>query len=197
MNEYPTYGRLAGPVVMIGFGSIGRGALPLILRHFDVEPADIVVVAPDTDNDGLLDQLGVRKLTAAVTADNYRDLLTPLLRSDQGQPFCVNLSVDTSSVAILSLCRQLDALYVDTVIEPWPGFYDDPAAPLEARTNYALTPDPPGRAGRPPCMGRRRCRPAGPTPAWCPGSSSRRCSTSPSRSDSTIRSQPAGPSGRS
>jgi homospermidine synthase len=154
MNEYPTYGRLAGPVVMIGFGSIGRGALPLILRHFDVEPADIVVVAPDTANDALLDQIGVRKLTAAVTADNYRDLLTPLLRSDQGQPFCVNLSVDTSSVAILALCRQLDALYVDTVIEPWAGFYDDPAAPLEARTNYAL---------RESLLAERAAHPHGPT----------------------------------
>ena len=154
MNEYQTYGRLAGPVVMIGFGSIGRGALPLILRHFDVEPAGIVVVAPDTDNDGLLDQLGVRKLTAAVTADNYRALLTPLLDGDQGQPFCVNLSVDTSSVAILSLCRELDALYVDTVIEPWPGFYDDPAAPLQARTNYAL---------RQTLLAERAAHPDGPT----------------------------------
>ena len=32
-----TYGRL-DDVVMIGFGSIGRGTLPLILRHFDVDP---------------------------------------------------------------------------------------------------------------------------------------------------------------
>src|ERR1700735_3182298 len=93
-NGYPTYGRLDGPVVMIGFGSIGRGALPLILRHFDVDPADIVVVAPDTDNDVLLAQLGVRKLTTAVTEDDYRGLLTPLLACDQGQPFCVNLSVE-------------------------------------------------------------------------------------------------------
>ena len=103
MSGYPTYGCLAGPVVMIGFGSIGRGALSLILRHFDVEPADIVVAAPDTENDGLLDQFGVRKLTAEVTAHNYRALLAPLLRSHQGQPFCVNLSVGTSPVAILSL----------------------------------------------------------------------------------------------
>ena len=154
MNDHPTYGHLAGPVIMIGFGSIGRGALPLVLRHFDVEPADIVVVAPDTGNDSLLDQIGIRKLTTAVTANNYRALLTPLLRSDRGRAFCVNLSVDTSSVAILSLCRQLDALYVDTVIEPWRGFYDDPAAPLEARTNYAL---------RETLLAERAAHPHGPT----------------------------------
>ena len=155
-DRYPRYGHLAGPVVMIGFGSIGRGTLPLILRHFDVDPADIVVVAPDTGNDGLLGQLGIRKVTAPITAGNYRELLTPLLRArgGQDQAFCVNLSVDTSSVAILALCRQLDALYVDTVIEPWPGFYDDPAAPLAARTNYAL---------RQTLLAERAASPGGPT----------------------------------
>src|SRR3984957_5453491 len=154
MSGHPTYGRLAGPVVIIGFGSIGRGPLPLSLRHFDVESAKIGVVGPDTGHDELLDQLGVRKITAAVTADNYRALLTPLLHRDHGQPFCVNLSVDTSSVAILSLCRQLDALYVDTVIEPWPGFYDNPAVPLGARTNYAL---------RETLLAERAAHPDGPT----------------------------------
>ena len=151
---YPTFGRLDGPVVMIGFGSIGRGTLPLILRHFDVDPLDIVVVAPDTDNDWLLAQLGVRKVTAPITADNYRELLTPLLASGRRRPFCVNLSVDTSSVAILGLCRRLGALYVDTVIEPWPGFYHDSSAPLAARTNYAL---------RQTLLADRAANPGGPT----------------------------------
>ena len=27
-----------GRIVMIGFGSIGQGVLPLILRHIDIEP---------------------------------------------------------------------------------------------------------------------------------------------------------------
>ena len=155
-DRYPRYGQLAGPVVMIGFGSIGRGTLPLILRHLDVDPADIVVVAPDTGNDGLLSQLGIRKVTAPITAGNYRELLSPLLRAGggRGQAFCVNLSVDTSSVAILALCRQLGALYVDTVIEPWPGFYDDAAAPLAARTNYAL---------RQTLLAERAASPGGPT----------------------------------
>jgi homospermidine synthase len=33
-KSYPKYGRIDGPVVMIGYGSIGRGTLPLIERHF-------------------------------------------------------------------------------------------------------------------------------------------------------------------
>ena len=138
MNDYPTYGRLDGPVVMIGFGSIGRGTLPLILRHFEVDPADITVVAPDDENGLILADYGVVKMTRAITQHNYREVLTPLLTAGPGRAFCVNLSVDTSSVAIMALAREIGALYVDTVIEPWSGFYDDPSAPLSQRTNYAL-----------------------------------------------------------
>ena len=69
----------------------------------------------------------LRFLETAVTADNYRELLTPLLTAGEGQGFCVNLSVDTSSVDIMRLCRELDVLYIDTVVEPWPGFYYDPS----------------------------------------------------------------------
>ena len=31
-ENWPVYGEITGPVVMIGFGSIGRGTLPLIER---------------------------------------------------------------------------------------------------------------------------------------------------------------------
>jgi homospermidine synthase len=154
MSDYPNYGPLDGPVIMIGFGSIGRGTLPLILRHFDVKPEQITVVAPDDANAAILAKYGVQKLTSLLTADNYRAVLTPLLTTRAGQAFCVNLSVDTSSVAIMALARELGALYVDTVIEPWPGFYDDPSAPLAQRTNYAL---------RQSLLAERRRRPGGPT----------------------------------
>ena len=154
MSDYPNYGSLDGPVIMIGFGSIGRGTLPLILRHFDVKPEQITVVAPDDANAAILAKYGVQKLTSLLTADNYRAVLTPLLTTRVGRAFCVNLSVDTSSVAIMALARELGALYVDTVIEPWPGFYDDSAAPLAQRTNYAL---------RQSLLAERRRRPGGPT----------------------------------
>src|SRR5690349_22872496 len=56
---------------------------------------------------------------------SYRELLKPLLTEGGGQGFCVNLSVDTSSVDLMEFCREIGALYVDTVVEPWLGFYFD------------------------------------------------------------------------
>jgi homospermidine synthase len=34
MADQTVHARIDGPIVMIGFGSIGRGMLPLIERHF-------------------------------------------------------------------------------------------------------------------------------------------------------------------
>jgi homospermidine synthase len=72
---------------------------------------------------------------APVTRDNYRDLLLPLLRPGD---FLLNLSVDVSSVALIALCQELGALYLDTCIEPWVGGYTDPSLTPSQRSNYAL-----------------------------------------------------------
>ena len=152
--SWPVHGRISGPIVMIGFGSIGRGTLPLIERHFEFDKSRFTVIDPvDTDRK-LLDERGVAFRQEALTKDNYREILTPLLTQGGGQGFCVNLSVDTSSVDIMELCRELGALYIDTVVEPWLGFYFDQSAGPEARTNYAL------REG---LLAAKRKRPGGPT----------------------------------
>ena len=38
----------------------------------------------------------------------------------------------------MRLAREAGALYIDTVIEPWPGFYYNSKLGNETRTNYAL-----------------------------------------------------------
>jgi homospermidine synthase len=136
--SWPVYGEITGPIVMIGFGSIGRGTLPLIERHFKFDKSRMVVIDPRDDDRKLLDDRGITFVQEAVTKKNYKKLLTPLLTAGSGQGFCVNLSVDTSSLELLKLCRKLKVLYIDTVVEPWPGFYFDAKADNSTRTNYAL-----------------------------------------------------------
>ena len=125
MSDWPIHGRISGPVVMIGFGSIGRGTLPLLERHFEFDKSRLSVIDPDPLNKWILDERGIPLIQQHVTKENYVELLTPLLTKGEGQGFCVNLSVDTSSVAIMELCRSLGVLYIDTVNEPWLGFYFD------------------------------------------------------------------------
>ena len=47
MTNWPVHAAWNGPIVMIGFGSIGRGTLPLILRHIKCDPKLITVIDPD------------------------------------------------------------------------------------------------------------------------------------------------------
>ena len=162
MAQWPVYGEISGPIVMIGFGSIGRGVLPLIERHFAFDKSRLVIIDPhplDADRK-IIEERGLRFIEKAVTRDNYVELLKPLLTQGEGQGFCVNLSVDTSSLDIMELCRDLGALYIDTVVEPWLGFYFDKNAGPEARSNYAL---------RETVLAAKRRRPGGTTAVSCCG----------------------------
>ncbi len=161
--------RITGPVVIVGFGSIGRGTLPLLDRHVDFDRSRCTVIDPSDVDRSILGEYGVRYLSERVTQDNYASLLTTLLTEGEGQGFCINLSVDTSSLDIMRLCRELGVLYLDTVIEPWPGFYFDTETDNAERTNQALreTVMQERRASREAPL---RCRVVAPIPGWCRGS---------------------------
>ncbi|HUH49836.1 MAG TPA: homospermidine synthase [Mycoplana sp.] len=139
-TTYPAYGEITGPIVMIGFGSIGRGTLPLIERHFKYDKNRLIVIEPrkDAADDELYARHGVRHVAEFVTKENYKELLKPLISEGGGQAFVVNVSVDTGSVDLMKFCRKHDTLYIDTVIEPWLGFYFDKNMKNADRTNYAL-----------------------------------------------------------
>ena len=160
MPNWPVHGRIEGAIVMIGFGSIGRGTLPLIERHFEFDKRHFVVIDPDDSDRALLDERGIKFFHTAVTRENYRELLGRLLTAGDGQGFCVNLSVDTSSLDIMRFCREIGALYIDTFIEPWPGFYFDKSLAPAARSNYAL---------RETVIAERRAHPGGSTAISCCG----------------------------
>ncbi len=127
-----------GPIVMIGFGSIGRGTLPLLLRHLQLDRKKFVVIDPDDTNKQLVDKEGLSFVKLAITRENYVDTLKPLLTQGPGPGLIVNLSVDTSSVDLMKMSMDLGCLYIDTVVEPWPGFYDNPKLNPSQRSNYAL-----------------------------------------------------------
>ncbi len=124
-----------GRLVMLGFGSIGQGVLPLILRHIDIPRDRITIVSGDTRGQDVAAENGISFTVMPVTRGNLREVLTPLVGAGD---FLLNLSVDVSSVALITFCQQQGALYLDTCIEPWAGGYTDPALTPSQRSNYAL-----------------------------------------------------------
>ena len=136
--NWPVHAAWNGPIVMIGFGSIGKGTLPLILRHIKCSPSQITVIDPDASRSQLAEKQGTKFLKVGLTPKNFRKVLKPLLTKGPGRALIVNLSVDVGSVDMMRIARETDCLYVDTVIEPWPGFYYNAKVDNRARTNYML-----------------------------------------------------------
>jgi homospermidine synthase len=135
MTQPAVYARIDGPLVLVGFGSIGKGVLPLILRHIAVARDRMVIIDPDDTGRGIAEFAGIEFMNLALQPENLRAVLSPLL---QAGGFLVNLSVGVSSVALIELCREHGALYLDTCIEPPPGGYTDPGRSLSQRSNYAM-----------------------------------------------------------
>ncbi len=135
MSSHKVYVDFPGRITILGFGSIGQGVLPLILRHIGISPDRITIVAADDNGQDKAAQHGIRFIKERLTRENYRRVLNPLVgRGD----FLLNVSVDVASVALIKLCWEKGAMYLDTCIEPWPGGYTDPTLPAARRTNYAL-----------------------------------------------------------
>jgi len=124
-----------GRLVIVGFGSIGQGVLPLLMRHIEIDPTQITIVTAEPRGREVAAEYGVAFDQTALTRDNYRATLDTRLGHGD---FLLNLSVEVSSTALIELCQKKGALYLDTCIEPWPGGYTDPNLPPSARSNYAL-----------------------------------------------------------
>jgi len=135
MTNHTVHVDFPGRILFIGFGSIGQGVLPLILRHIGISPERVTIVTAADRGSEEAKQYGVKFIKERLTRENYRRVLNPLLgRGD----FLINVSVEVSSVALVKLCWEKGAMYLDTCIEPWPGGYTDPTLPAAKRTNYAL-----------------------------------------------------------
>jgi homospermidine synthase len=135
VSKHEVHVNFAGRIVFVGFGSIGQGVLPLILRHIGISADRIAIVTAEDQGRAEAEQFAVKFVKTALTQDNYVRVLEPLLSVGD---FLLNLSVDVSSIALVELARERGALYLDTCIEPWAGVYVDSSLPVETRSNYVM-----------------------------------------------------------
>lgn len=122
-------------MLMIGFGSIGEGVLPLLLRHIDIRHSQITIITADERGQKEAAAYGIEFIVCPLTKNNYREVLAPRLGTGD---FIVNVSVDVSTTDLIELCQEKGAFYIDTCIEPWPGGYTDPNLHPSDRSNYGL-----------------------------------------------------------
>lgn len=124
-----------GKLVMLGFGSIGQGVLPLILRHIGMDRKNITIVTGDETGKAIAKKEGITFVVEPLNPQNYHKVLQPLLPAGS---FLLNLSVDVSTVHLIRFCQEQGVLYLDACIEPWMGGYEDPTLTMTQRSNYGL-----------------------------------------------------------
>ena len=93
----------AGRLVMVGFGSIGQGVLPLLLRHVRMTPSQITIVTAEERGRAEAEAMGVAFVVEPLARENYARVLEPLLGAGD---FLLNVSVEVSSLALIELCQR-------------------------------------------------------------------------------------------
>ena len=106
-SDHKIHANFHQKLVIIGFGSIGQGVLPLILRHIGIDRKDISIVTGDNRGRGIAEKEGIAFHAVPLNPQNYHKVLEPLL-GEKG--FLLNLSVDVSSVSLIKFCQDRGTL---------------------------------------------------------------------------------------
>lgn len=134
MNESLTALARGRHFYLIGFGSVAQTLLPLLVQTLELTRGQVTIIAPETIPSGAATDFGRHKCMA-LTQDNFRACLAPLLHAGD---VVLNLATDVNSCALIELTQSVDALYLDTGIEPWGNWYANADRSPDQRTNYVL-----------------------------------------------------------
>jgi homospermidine synthase len=125
----------SGNFILLGFGSVASSLIPLLFKHFNLNPAKVTIISGDGRNEKIAKEFGLKINIAPLNFENYKEIINKFVKKGD---FLINLSVDVSSLELIKLCAKIEALYLDTCIEPWQGFYTNENLSLEARSNFSL-----------------------------------------------------------
>ncbi len=122
-------------IIMLGCGFIGTGVLPLIFRHIDIKPEQLVVITADDRGKEIADYYGVTFLIRPLNPENCIEILNSVIHPGD---FLLNLASDIESYDIIDFCCQNAVLYLDTCIDSWLGESTNIELSVSQRTLYTL-----------------------------------------------------------
>ena len=135
MAEHKKYITFDGKILILGFGAVGQGTLPLMLRHIDMPRDKLTIITAEDWGREIAEEYGIAFRVEPLTRDNYVRILDRELKAGD---FLFNASFDVSSLALIEYCSQRGIMYLDACIEPWAGGHRDTSIPAARRTNYAF-----------------------------------------------------------
>ncbi len=122
--------RFKNKVLIIGFGSVGRCTLPLLLKHVDIPPKNITVVDFADKREALKDWMkrGIKYSQERITPLNIARVLSKHVSAGG---LVVDLSWNIECLDMLNWCHHNNILYVNTSVEEW-----DPYAAMHDSTPF-------------------------------------------------------------
>ena len=122
-------------VILLGFGTVGRCLLPLLLSGRVIAPDRIVVIDKNAEQDEFdrYSSEGVRYLTREITPGNLSAVLAEAAESGD---LLINLSVSIHCMDLADWCQSCGVMYIDTAFEPWGDNIFGEAQPPQERTMY-------------------------------------------------------------
>lgn len=117
-------------ILMIGYGAVGRCALPLLIKHINVSYKNITIIDFADKREELSPWIkkGIRYFQERVTPVNIARTLSQYV-SPGG--LVVDLAWNIDSVSMLNWCHENKVLYVNTSVEEW-----DPYANIDKKTPF-------------------------------------------------------------
>lgn len=124
-----------GKLLIIGYGSVSRCALPLLLKHLPVDPRRITV----------MDYAPPAGAGAAVTESGGRFVKERLARATLGRQLArrvgsgdmiIDLAWNIGCEDIVQWCRDHGVMYINTSVELWDPYEGSADAPPTERTLY-------------------------------------------------------------
>ena len=135
MAEYRKHVTFKGKILIVGFGAVGQGTLPLILRHIDMPKENVKIITAEDWGREIAQEYGIGFTVEPLVRENYLSVLDRELKAGD---FLFNASFDVSSLALIEYCSERGIMYLDACIEPWAGGHRDTSVPAARRTNYAF-----------------------------------------------------------
>ena len=91
-------------LIILGFGAIGQGVLPLLFRHIGMKAEQVVIAAVDFSPEAAqhAKDYQVKTQKVKLLKDDYKEWLKANVKKGD---FLVNVSVDVSSVALIEHCQ--------------------------------------------------------------------------------------------
>ena len=107
-----------GFVVFFGFGGVAECTLPVLLRHLEIEPSQIIIIDMLDKSDVLKNWTdeGVTFIQLHITEENFTETMDAYL--DSGD-ILIDVCYDISCIELLKYCRVHDILYINTSVEEW------------------------------------------------------------------------------